>query len=357
MTTQNVKKKKAIVLSGGGAKGAYEAGVLKYIIEHWGLQFNIAVGTSAGALNSFMYSSLDTCNSNKTNAEKMAEPWKNISINKILKLPFDDYLKLKFNSVFDNRQLFSFVEKFFDKEIKKNNIEKESELETLCVITGEMASGQTHVWYESRNKNLNIISQRWLSHRVELDTNHAIASGAIPTVFRAVELEDETGDKKWHNDGGITMNTPISPAIQAGAEKIMIIYLGNPIKAAADQMPTAYEVLKDTVLTLMFYNHLKEDIIRANTVNMLLEKLGKDEFSGYRKVYLQVVAPSKNLDEKAVNILKESNFLMKLIPGFVIELLSITTLLMTPVYTTAMINLGYNDARRMHDQLESFFSD
>mgnify|MGYP003351391504 CR=1 FL=1 len=50
----NPKKKKAIVLSGGGAKGAYEAGVLKYIIENWGFQFDIVVGTSAGALNSFM---------------------------------------------------------------------------------------------------------------------------------------------------------------------------------------------------------------------------------------------------------------------------------------------------------------
>lgn len=356
MTTQSVKKKKGIVLSGGGAKGAYEAGVLKYIIENWGLQFNIAVGTSAGALNSFMYSSLDSCFSNQTNAETLVKPWKSVSLSKILKLPFDDYIKFNFNSIFDNRQLYSFVNDFFNKEIKDNNI-KESSLETLCVITGEMASGQTHVWYQTRDNNLSINSQRWYSHKVNLLIDHAIASGAIPTVFRAVELEDEKGDKKWHNDGGITMNTPISPAIQAGAEKIMIIYLGNPEKQPVDEIPSVYQVFKDTIFTLLFYNHLKEDIYRANTINNLLTKLGRDEFEGYRKVSLEVIRPSRDLDQKAINSIKKEKPYLAFLPNFILEVLSLTTLLMTPSYTNAMINLGYADARRMHDKLEAFFND
>lgn len=351
-----IKKKKAIVLSGGGAKGAYEAGVLKYIIENWGLQFNIAVGASAGALNSFMYSSLNKSFSNKTNAQKMVEPWKGVSISQILKLPFDDYIRLKFNSIFDNRQLYTFVEKYFINEIKDNNI-KDSELETVCVITGEMASGQTHVWYQTRNDSVNISSQRWNSHKVGLTVDHAIASGAIPTIFRAVELEDEKGDKKWHNDGGVTMNTPISPAIQAGAEKVMVIYLGNPSKEPADEIPSAYQVFKDTLLTLFFYNHLKEDIYRANTINNLLNKLGRDEFEGYRKVSLQVVRPSKDLDQKAISTMKKESAYLRFVPDFILEMLSLTTLLMTPIYTNAMIDLGYSDARKMHNELEAFFND
>lgn len=351
-----IKKKKAVVLSGGGAKGAYEAGVLKYIIENWGLCFDIVIGTSAGALNGFMYSSLDSCLSNKTNAETMIKPWNEVSIPQILKFPFDDYLKGNFNSIFDNRQLYKFVNKYFSKELQDYNI-KTKVLETMIVVTGEMASGQTHVWYNSNDKNLKLDSQRWISHRVKLTVDHAIASGAIPTIFRAVELEDEKGYRKWHNDGGITMNTPISPAIQAGAEKILVVYLGNPTKQAVEEIPSIYTVLKDTLLTLLFYNHLKEDIIRANTINMLLDKLGVNQFEGYRKVDLTVIRPSRSLDSKAIAGLKEQSFIFRIIPTFITELLSLSTLMMTPIYTKTMIELGYDDAKKMHQELESFFND
>ena len=355
--SNTVKKKKAIVLSGGGAKGAYEAGVLKYVIENWGLAFDIVVGTSAGALNSFMYSSLDSCLSNKTNSEKMTLPWQEIGLSKILKVPFDDYINFRFNSIFDNRQLYDFVNKYFVKELQDVNLSKNGLLETLIVITGEMSSGQTHVWYQTSNEALEIKSERWQSHKINLKVDHAIASGAIPTVFRAVELEDEKGDKKWHNDGGITMNTPISPAIQAGAEKVLVIYLGNPASLPADSIPSVYQVLKDTILTLFFYNHLKEDIARANTINYLLDKLGLETFENYRRIFLSVIRPTRNLDSKAIFSLKESSLFYKIIPYTILELLSLTTLLMTPVYTKSMVDLGYKDARSMHENLEKFFND
>jgi NTE family protein len=352
----NPKKKKAIVLSGGGAKGAYEAGVLKYIIENWGLSFDIIVGASAGALNGFMYSSLDNRLSNETNAKKMILPWEELGILKILKIPFDDYLKGHFNSIFDNRQLYSFVNKYFVKEIQNVNI-KNKVLETLVVVTAEMASGKTHVWYQTENQSVNIKSERWASHKTELSVDHAIASGAIPVIFRAVELEDEKGDVRWHNDGGVTMNTPISPAIQAGAEKILVVYLGNPNNLPAEEIPSIYKVFKDTLLTLFFYNHLKEDIIRANTINYLLDKLGVDSFDNYKKISLSVIRPTRNLDYKAILALKDSSFLYRVMPNFILEMLSLSTLMMTSVYTKEMIELGYKDAKSMHDELYAFFND
>jgi NTE family protein len=351
------KKKKAIVLSGGGAKGAYEAGVLKYIIENWGFQFDIVVGTSAGALNSFMYSNLDQTLTNETNAKKMVLPWEEVKFKDVLKIPFDDYISAKFNTVFDNRQLKDFVKKYFNKEIQNSNI-KNSKIESLIVTTGELTSGTAHVWYVTNNPNITVSSERWRSHKMkEFNEDYAVASGAIPCIFRAVELEDEKGRKEWHNDGGVTMNTPISPAIQAGAEKILVLYLGNPNKKPAQQLPNIFQILNGTAFTIL-YSHLKEDIIRANTINYLLDKLGVDTFENYRKVSLLTLRPEIDLDEKTASIIKDTNHITRwFIPNFIFKTLSSTGLFMNNNYTKILIEIGYRDARINHDELEKFFID
>ncbi len=352
-----IKKKKAIVLSGGGAKGAYEAGVLKYIIQNWGLQFDIVVGTSAGALNSFMYSSLDLTFSNETNAKKMCKPWEEVKFTNVLKLPIDDYIKGKFNSLFDNRQLINFIAKYFDQEIQDSNI-KNNKIETLIVTTGELTSGASHVWYTTNNSSTEVKSERWIPHKMDkLQVNHAVASGAIPCVFRAVELEDENGRKNWHNDGGVVMNTPINPAIRAGAEKILIIYLGNPDQKPAQEIPNVFQVLNGTAFTIL-YNHLKEDVIRANTINYLLDKLGVSFFEGYKKVSLNVIRPEINIDERTATIIKDTNFLTRLfLPKFLLKILSSSGLFMNNNYTKILLDIGYSDAKIMHNELEKFFND
>lgn len=357
MTTQNVKKKKAIVLSGGGAKGAYEAGVLKYIIEKWGLKFDIVVGTSAGALNSFLYSSLDNSFSNETNGKKMEQPWKDVKFKDVLKIPFDDYVLGKFNTIFDNRQLSGFVNKYFNQEIQNSNI-KNGNIESLIVTTGEVTSATAHVWYVSNNPNVKVSSERWTAHKLDtLNIDHAIASGAIPCVFRAVALADEKGRKLWHNDGGVIMNTPISPAIQAGAEKILIIYLGNPDQKPVQEIPNIFQVLAGTAFTIL-YNHLKEDIIRANTINYLLDKLGQNNFENYRKIFLKVVRPEINLDERTATIIKDSNFLTRwFLPKSLLKVLSSTGMFMNNNYTKLLVDIGYGDARIMHEELEKFFNE
>lgn len=350
-------KKRAVVLSGGGAKGAYEAGVLKYIIENWGLGFDIVVGTSAGALNSFMYSSLDPTLTNDTNAKKMIQPWEEVKFTDVLKIPFDDYISGKFNCVFDNRQLKNFVNKYFVQEIQNSNI-KNNKIETLVVTTGELTSATAHVWYTSNNPNIEVKSERWNAHKLnQLNIDHSIASGAIPCVFRAVELEDEKGRKNWHNDGGVVMNTPISPAIQAGAEKILIIFLGNPDQKPAQELPNIFQVLGGTAFTIL-YNHLKEDIIRANTINSLLDKLNRDTFEGYRKVSLNIIRPEINVDDKTASIIKDTNFFTRwFLPTSLLNVISSTGLFMNNNYTKILLDMGYSDAKIMHNELEKFFND
>jgi len=348
------KIKTAIVLSGGGAKGAYEAGVLKYIIENWGLKFDIVVGTSAGAFNSFIYSNLDFLDSNKNNGEKMIKPWKEIKFNNIIKIPFKNYIFGKFVSFFGNEKLRKFSSKHFNQDVQDLNI-KNKNIETIIVTTGEIGSSESHVWYTTNNQSVSMTSDRWVSHKCDsLNVDYAIASGAIPCVFPPVELNVD-GKKQWHIDGGITMNTPISPAINAGAQKIIVIYLGNPNGVPYESIPDICSIIGG-VGTITMYNHLKEDIIRANTINRLLVKLGQDSFDKYKKIQLKVIRPQVDIDEKISHKIKNLNFFTKyFIPKTVLKLLSGTGMFMDGLYTNQIIDLGYNDAKNMHNELKVFF--
>jgi predicted acylesterase/phospholipase RssA len=162
----SIKRKKAIVLSGGGAKGAYEAGILRYIIEKWGLSFDIVAGTSAGALNSFMYSSLDPTLTNQTNANKMAQPWSEVNFNDVLKIPFDDYINGKFNSIFDNRQLLNFTNKYFNQEIfnylTKDSVLEQEPLRNL-VKDGELMAFKHEKFWQPMDtlRDKNILESLW----------------------------------------------------------------------------------------------------------------------------------------------------------------------------------------------------
>jgi predicted acylesterase/phospholipase RssA len=303
-----------------------------------------------------MYSSLDPTLTNQTNANKMAQPWLEVNFSDVLKIPFDDYINGKFNSIFDNRQLLNFTNKYFNQEILNSNL-KNNIIETIVVTTAELLSSNAHVWYSTNNSNVTLNSERWMSHKLSpITINNALASAAIPGIFRSIELEDEKGRKYWHNDGGIIMNTPISPAIQAGAQDIMVIYLGNPNENPAKEIPSMFKALSSTASSIV-YSHLREDITRANTINNLLNKLGRDEFEGYRKVNLLVMRSSDNIDQKTASIIKDKNIFTRwFIPKSLLSLMSSSTLFMDKIYTSILLTLGYQDAKVMHEDLEKFFS-
>lgn len=356
----NSQIKKGMVLSGGAAKGAIEAGILKYIVENFGLNIDAVVGNSAGALNAYLYANLAETgseNDRNVNCKKMVAPWENLKFTEIAKMPFSDYLFGNFSSLLDNRVFKDYIKKYFSEEIMNMNIES-GKIKILGVTTSELASGKAHLWYKSYDKNVDMTSSRWLSHRKDyLTDDYAIASAAIPVIFRAVKLKNLDGTYFQSHDGGVRMNTPLSPLFKSGCNKILVLYLGNVNENPKQELPSMIDSFYGLVNTFFFKN-LEEDIIRAKTINSLLETINQQEYGGYRKVDVFVIRPQINVDERMVEIIKDYNLFTKLfIPKGLIKFLSVSSLFMDKIYTKPLIDLGYDLAKSNHNNLARFFDD
>lgn len=133
--------------------------------------------------------------------------------------------------------------------------------------------------------------------------------------------------------------------------------MGNPNKKPAYSLPNIFEVFAGSISTTV-YSHLKEDIIRANTINYLLDKLGTDNFENYRKLDVKIVRPQIDIDQYCTDVLKDTNFFTRfLIPKSFIYSLVVSSLLLDKWYTNVLMDYGYREARSMHDELEKFFND
>ena len=239
------KPRVALVLSGGGARGAYEAGVIKYIRNELpekiakNIEFDIICGTSVGAINCcYLASSNDAPSLQGTG---VAEIWSKLNIEGIYKVGMRELSRIP-RFIFGSKRHKHF---HFDKEIRRlggffdtsplenlvstennwPNIRKnihEGNLKALAINATHIASGKTHVFVDRFEGGL----PPWSTDphvdafSVKIGPQHALASAAIPWVFPAVNI---AGD--LYCDGGVKLNTPISPALRLGADRLFVLGL------------------------------------------------------------------------------------------------------------------------------------
>lgn len=347
-------KKFALVLSGGGVKGAWEAGFLKYVTEVWCHKFTTVCGSSAGALNGMSYVSAV---GSENLPEKIVEPWNKITFRNVAKISWSDIFSFKFYSLMDSYPLMEFLKSTLDVERYRRNIDM-GIVETNILTTTELSEKKAYIWVDSKLER-SYESTSWQVVKQELNAEHAAASCAIPIVFRAVQLNEG-----WHTDGGLCNNTPILPAI-------MSMYTNREIISIADtdvsilvitlpEPETKHEWTKEpTVLTQtsrMFesltVNHIKQDVSKANMINEFLDSMGVVNYGKYRRINILLARPSNSLDALAKTVQKD--IACGLLP--INWLSSLSFILIFQPYIQALLNEGYNDAKAMHDQLEEFFS-
>ncbi|TGK19950.1 patatin-like phospholipase family protein [Leptospira fluminis] len=196
--------KRALILSGGGARGAYQAGVLRYL-EEIGYKPDIVCGTSVGAITaSAIGCGLD--------ARQIVELWKSIEVQKVMKYSvWNDFLDLvfrRFSPLADTTPLKHLLYSHLDfRKLRKNPIQ--IIITAVNILTAEL------VFF--RNK--------------DIDIEHVMASSAIPLIFPWQYV-----DGKPHWDGGIMANTPILPAVERGATDIVVVLL-SPVGGVNMPLP------------------------------------------------------------------------------------------------------------------------
>jgi len=375
-----------LVMTGGGARGAYQAGVLKRIgelkrVRTQGNPFPIIGGASAGAING---AALATgCDDFASATQNIGEAWATVqpsdifhcdvfsqvhnSITWILDLSFGAILGGgNARSLLDATPLRHFLNKHLDCDRVQENI-KRGHLYALAISATNYNSGKGYLFIQGKKGHPMWNRIRLVTVATKITVDHVCASSAIPFVFQPVKLTVPRGSA-FFGDGCVRLQQPLSPVIRLGAEKVFAIGVrcGNKEsqEETADERNPSLAQVMGVLFNVMFLDHLATDIEHLERLNQLLNdghinQLGIEGGQKIRPVETFVITPSINLSDLAEQHQKD---MPSLIHYFVSSLGRDATscselmsyLLFTPKYTRDLIALAYHDASERIEEIEEF---
>ena len=365
-----------LVLTGGGARAAYQVGVLKAIAEllpdKTRNPFPIICGTSAGAINAVSLA----CFSRDFGqaVQYLRHVWEGFHAHHVYRadplgigrtgahwlgaLMAGWIVKSAPKSLLDNAPLAELLRN----SLKLDDIDAAvaaGALRAICITASGYASGQSVNFYDG-----DATIDAWTRHarvssRVKLTTEHMLASSAIPFIFPAVRL-----NREYFGDGSMRQLAPISPAIHLGASKILVIGAGRITEPSERVRGESYPSLAQIAghaLSSIFLDSLNVDIERVQRINHTIELLPPEAraAASLRPVEILVIAPSQRLDTIAAKHVKSLPWpvraLLRGIGAMNRKGSALASyLLFESDYTCALIDLGYADTMERRDEVLRF---
>ncbi len=406
--------RRALVLSGGGARGAYEAGVLRYLIEALPRvlgrtpQLDILCGTSVGAIHIAWLAA--TAHLGAERAERLAAIWGRMQLGEIFTLSGRELLRLP-------RRLFGMVrgepelrhgrlparlhgmldtdplERIVLEEVPWRQIRpnvRRGLIHAACVAATQISTGRVVVFTEHQTPGEVpwTVDPSVVVRPTRLGPHHALASAAIPVLFPAVRVEDT-----YYADGGLRLNTPLAPALRLGADRVLVVALRHGVLAGEDAALAERRVaaygnpifLVGKVLNALLLDHVDTDLAHMRLINDILEAGELSYGSGFldhvndvvekrrgqrfRVVHDLVIRPSEDLGRVAAEVLdaqrREGRLatLLRVLIGAVglpeqpLEADLLSYLLFDRDYTARLLALGWSDAQAHEAELVRFFTD
>src|SRR5262245_16346843 len=388
-----------LILMGGGARAAYQVGVLKAIaailrdarrgldpsIAQGHNPFQIIAGTSAGAINAAALA----CRADNFQeaVAQLVNVWENFHAEQVyrsdllgvvrtgarwLSLLSIGWLvrrsmRLRPRSLLDNSPLRTLLERMIDGPRLARTLEH-GHLRALAVSASSYTSGRHVTFYQSvYNYEIAAKLQRVYVH-CGLELDHLLASSAIPFIFPAAALPFGN-TVEYFGDGSMRQIAPIGPAIYLGAERVLVIgagQLGRPgVLGGID--PSVYPSLAQIAghaMSSIFLDALASDIERLERINMIAAQLthAQQRALGVRPIESLVIAPSQRLDGIAAQYV---NALPKPVRAL-LEVLGAhrgngaglaSYLLFESAYTRVLIDLGFADTLARQDEVLGFLTD
>src|SRR3954453_2569923 len=269
----------ALVMSGGGARGAYEVGVLSVLmpeLERRGERPSIVVGTSVGAFNAAFVAA----NAHRPAAEALDDGtryWNELTwtdslepigasgpepARRRLLAQLLGVRRPRIHALLDPTPLEHTLERVADFEQIARNV-ADGALTTVAVAATSALTGNTVVFHAGGESAEHDPVRQIDYVATPLDGTHVRASGAIPGLFPAVHVDAPERARGWFFDGGTRLNTPIKPALEFGAERVVVIGLNSiapgPEQLAGPRRPDVFEASAH-VMQGLIVDRLVDDI-------------------------------------------------------------------------------------------------
>jgi NTE family protein len=369
----------AVMLTGGGARAAYQVGLLRGIARHFpNLQFQVITGVSAGAINAVFLASAE--GTLEERVEQLRQMWWQLEARHIFQfewrrfIPFRSALAPLFPrrrwrrpyGWFDTSPLRQLLQNVLHTKSNRpiGGIERNiarGALKSVALVTLDYSTGQSVRWVQGRHLDVFEGPNR-RSAATKLTVEHVLASAALPFVFPAIRIGNE-----WHGDGGIRLAAPLSPAVHLGATRILAMSTGYQRTEAEASTPTvsgyppAAQIMSQ-IINAVFLDVIDEDVVRMERMNEMIRKLAPSERSGLRPIDLHVLRPSVDLGKLAADYERYLPRDLKIITRFLganeTESPDFVSLLMfQPDYLQRLIELGEHDVDARLDELREFFGE
>lgn len=365
-----------LLLGGGGARAAYQVGVLKAIAEilpaNAGNPFQIICGASAGGINAAVVAShaMDF----QRGIRQLTEVWENFRIHEVFRAdPWSAVSRggrwlgallsggawSSPKSILDVSPLRALLER----DVDFRRIDEAlacGALRALCVTASSYASGRSVSFYRGVPELEGWTRARRDGLATRLDLDHLMASAAIPILFPAVPIGGE-----YFGDGSMRQTSPLSPALHLGADRVLVIGVrrengAGDAEADGDGYPGVGQIA-GYILDTLFLNSLAPDIERLQRINQTLTQIEDPGRTPLRRVETLLISPSRDIAAIAEP-------LHHLFPASIRYLLAVlgarrgrgrrlmSYLLFERPFCKALVDLGYRDAMRRQVEIHGFLA-